>query len=87
MAWRVDFARDAQKQLAKLDRTAARRIVRHLEQLAMTGNLRDTGKPLKGTLSDYWRYRIGNYRAICEINDRQLLILVIEVGHRSSIYD
>ena len=87
MAWAVEFTKDGEKQLTKLDRTAARRIVRALEELAAAGRPRDTGKPLKGNLAEYWRYRVGSYRMLCMIDDVNMRIVVVEVGHRQSIYE
>jgi len=87
LAWILEFSKDSEKQLAKLDRTAARRIVRALEELAAIGKPRDTGKPLKGNLAEYWRYRVGSYRMLCLIDDANLRLVVIEVGHRQNVYD
>jgi mRNA interferase RelE/StbE len=85
LAWRIDFTPEAGRQLRKLDPLIAKRIVDLL-----TGRIasapRSTGKPLHGRLSSYWRYRVGDYRVICELEDDILRVLVIEVGHRRDIY-
>ena len=88
MAWTVEFETRAEKQLAKLDRTAANRIAVFLRKLASThDNPRELGTALKGELRGaYWRYRVGDYRIICDIQDARVVVLVIEIGHRSSVY-
>ena len=58
-------------------------IIKNLEN---TENPRQHGKQLSGQLGEYWRYRIGDYRLICHINDNELIILAIEIGHRKDIY-
>lgn len=87
MAWRIELTTSAEKSLSKLDRTAARRITTFLrERIAGGADPRSSGKALAGQLAGLWRYRVGDYRLICQIEDRKLLILVLTVGHRSDIY-
>ena len=88
MAWRIELTATAAKQLGKLDKSAAKRITTFLRQrLAALENPRSTGKALTGPqLGIYWRYRIGDWRIICDIQDDVLCILVIEVDHRRDIY-
>ena len=50
-------------------------------------NPRATGKALQGEFSGLWRYRVGDYRLICEIRENELVILVLEIGHRKNIYN
>ncbi|WP_367401650.1 type II toxin-antitoxin system RelE family toxin [Geoalkalibacter halelectricus] len=57
------------------------------ERLEGANNPRQFGKPLVGDKAGFWRYRIGDYRAICHLEDQVLTILVVEVGHRKNIYD
>lgn len=86
-AWTLDFAPKAAKQLRKLDRTVAVRIVETLERdLAGHETPRDFGDALVGKFTGLWRYRIGDYRAIARIEDRVVTVFVIEVGHRSDVY-
>ena len=59
-------------------------IKKHLQN---TDNPRAQGKPLTANLKGYWRYRIGNYRLLAEINDSELTIVAIEIAHRSTVYD
>ena len=87
MAWTLRFTETAQKQLGKLDKKIADQITRVLqERVANSGNPREFGKALTGELKGYWRYRIGDYRVICELKDRELIILALVIGHRRDIY-
>ena len=87
MKYSIVFEKKADRQLKKLEETQQRLIVnllaRHLEH---TNNPRLHGKALKGILKDYWRYRIGDYRLIADINDDKIIIIIIETGHRKNIY-
>lgn len=88
MAWRIDLTATAVKQLSKLDKSEARRITVFLRQrLATLDDPRSAGKALTGPLlGSYWRYRVGDYRIICDIQDDALCILVIELGNRRDVY-
>jgi len=88
LVWRIDLTATAAKQLSKLDKAEARRITTFLRhRLALLEDPRSSGKALTGpTLGTYWRYRVGDYRLICDIQDRTLVILVIEVGNRREVY-
>ena len=88
MAWQIELTATATKQLAKLDKGEARRVTTFLRQrLAVLDDPRSAGKMLTGPmLGSYWRYRVGDYRIICDIQDRVLCILVIELGNRRDIY-
>ena len=88
MAWRIELTATAVKQLGKLDKSEARRITTFLRQrLAVVDDPRTTGKALTGPhLGAYWRYRVGDYRIICDIRGGALCILVIEIGNRREVY-
>ena len=88
MAWTIDYTATARKQLRKLDKQTARRIVDFMdERIAAHEMPRSTGKALTGPmLGAYWRYRIGDYRIICDIQDSALRVLVIEIGNRREVY-
>ncbi len=87
MAWTIDYAETAKKQLRKLDPQAARRILDYLdERLAHAQNPRDAGKALTGPLGSFWRYRVGEYRIICDIQDGRLRVLVVQIGNRKEVY-
>ena len=88
MAWRIEFSDTAVKQLVKLDRPVAKRIQLFLrERLAPLDNPRSIGDALKGSeLGEFWRYRVGNWRLICQIEDRRIVITVLRLGNRRSVY-
>ena len=88
LAWLIDFADAAKKDLAKLDKPIARRITEFLrKRVAPLDNPRSLGHALIGSeLGEFWRYRVGDYRIICEIQDKVLRILVIGIGNRRDIY-
>ena len=88
MVWRIELTATAAKQLAKFDKREAKRITAFLRQrLAPLQDPRSIGKALTGPqLGTYWRYRVGDYRLICLIQDGVLCILVIELGNRREIY-
>ena len=88
MAWLIEFDDAAKKDLSKLDKQIARRITGFLrERLAPLDDPRSLGHALKGAaLGELWRYRVGDYRIICEIQDKALRILVITIGNRREIY-
>lgn len=87
MSFHLRFSQDAQRQLKKMDRHQAQLLVNWL--YANVDGLvdpRSKGKALSANLRGLWRYRIGNFRVICQIQDDQLLVLVLTVGHRRDIY-
>lgn len=88
MAWRIEFHPRAEKELSKLDREVARKIVRFLrERVAPLEDPRSLGEALKGPeLGRFWKYRVGDYRLICHIQDQRVTILVVTVGHRRDVY-
>lgn len=86
MVWKIELSARARKALNKLDRKPARDIVGALEEIAQLQNPRSRGKALTGNLQGLWRYRVGDYRVICDIRNQQLTIYAIDLGHRRSIY-
>jgi mRNA interferase RelE/StbE len=85
--WTIEYTRTAETQLRKLDKQVARRILDYLDdKIAPLDNPRARGKALSGRLGELWRYRVGDYRVICEIQDSVMLILVVETGHRKQVY-
>jgi len=87
MGYNVEYSKQAVKFLKKLDITAKILIKEWIENnLIGCSNPFDKGKSLTGDKKGYWRYRIENYRIICEIEQDKLIIIIIEVGHRSAIY-
>jgi mRNA interferase RelE/StbE len=87
LAWTVDYTLSAKNQLKKLDGSAARRILDFMDnRVAKQEDPRTIGKALAGPLGKLWRYSIGDYRVICEIQDSSVRILVIRIGHRREVY-
>jgi mRNA interferase RelE/StbE len=87
LAWTVEIDTFAQKQLRKLDRPVQRRLLDWLdERIEGCKNPRHFGEPLRGDLNGLWRYRVGDYRIICEIQEQKLIVLALAIGHRREIY-
>ena len=87
MAWTIDYAETAKGQLKKLDKQMAQRIVDFMdERIAGREDPRSTGKALTGPLGGLWRYRVGDCRVICDIQEGTLRVLVVQVGNRREIY-
>mgnify|MGYP002518915996 FL=1 len=86
MAWRIEIDKDVQRSMKKLDRETARRIIAKLREISQLEDPRSTGKALVGNLAGLWRYRVGDYRIICDIEDGVLVILVVDIAHRSKVY-
>ena len=88
MIWRIELSDTAVKQLSKLDRPVAQRIRTFLrERVAVLDDPRSLGEALKGSeLGEFWKYRVGDWRLICEIRDKQILITVLSLGNRREVY-
>ena len=88
MGWRIEFAASAAKELKKLGKQDARRIIDFLRKRVLTAeHPRAVGEPLRGPEFDrFWKYRVGHFRVIAEIEDSVLVIFVVRVGHRSKVY-
>lgn len=87
MSWDYSFSEKALKQLRKLGHEPSRRIVSFLrERVAGEDDPRRFGKELKGDLGEFWRYRVDDFRIICRIEDGQMMVLVVKVGHRKDVY-
>lgn len=83
----VIYTDDAKKSINKIDKTQQKMIKKWIEKnLIGCENPRIYGKPLKGKLKKYWRYRVGSYRLIADINDNKIIITVVNVGHRQGVY-
>lgn len=87
MTWEVELSPDAAKWLRNADPQIARRIRDALRAITTLDNPRDRGKSLSAALSGLWRYRVGDYRIICDLHDARLVVLVIDIDHRSRIYE
>lgn len=88
MVWAVEFDPDAVKDLKKLDKQVQARILEFLrERLACLDNPRDLGEALAGSkLGNYWKYRVGDWRIICDLQDRRIVVRVLRVGNRREVY-
>lgn len=87
MGWTVEVSGFAERQLRKLDRPVRERILGWLTDRIEDGkNPRHFGEPLKGGKAGLWRYRVGDYRIVCEIQDARLVVLALAIGHRRVIY-
>jgi len=87
VVWRIEYAESVQKDVRKFDAQERKRIRDFIEvKVALLDDPRSLGKPLSGGLSGLWRYRVGNYRVIANIEDRDVCILVVKIAHRKEVY-
>ncbi len=86
MAWRIDYADTAQSQLRKVDKHSARRILDYMDTRVASGDPRRTGRVLSGPLGKLWRYRVGDFRVICDVQDEAMRVLVVTVARRDKAY-
>lgn len=87
MAWNVELIDTAKRQLAKLDRKWQAVILDDLEdEIAPLDDPRSRGKSLVGDRKGLWRYRVGDYRILCELQHNDLIVLVVTIGHRCEVY-
>ena len=83
---KIEYSEQAFKQLSKLDKPVQRQIKNYMDEVAALEDPRLRGRALKGTLSELWRYRSGDYRIICNIQDDKILITILRIGHRKEVY-
>lgn len=87
MACQIEFDPDALRDLKKLDKPVQQRLVGFLRtRVAVLANPRDIGEALSGPLSRYWKYRVGDWRIICDIQDERVVVRVLRIGNRNAIY-
>jgi len=88
LAWRIELDPSAVEELARLERVVQKRILKVLrERIAPLDDPRAIGEALRGSqLGRFWKYRVGDYRLICDIRDGVIVILVLRIGHRREIY-
>jgi mRNA interferase RelE/StbE len=87
LAWRIEFVPAAAKELKKLGKAEAARIIATLEtRIAVLEDPRSLGSALTGELGGLWRWRIGDYRVVARIEDQRITILVVRIGHRREVY-
>ena len=85
MVYKIIYATSARKFLKKLPKETEARILRYL--LKVVDNPFSFGSPLTGDLAGHWRYRVQDYRVVCKIIQRQLVITVVKIGHRCNVYE
>ena len=88
MVWNIEFERAAEKELDKIESQDARRILRFLsERIIVAEDPRSFGEALKGSrYANLWKYRVGDYRLICRIEDQNIKIIIVNIGNRREIY-
>ncbi|MDE1993085.1 MAG: type II toxin-antitoxin system RelE/ParE family toxin [Rhizobiaceae bacterium] len=88
MAWRIEFQRPAERELEKLGKEPARRVLKFLyERVSKLDDPRSIGEALKGSeLGEFWKYRVGDYRVIAHIEDSAIRILIVRIGNRRDVY-
>ena len=88
LAFEIEFDPEAVKDLRKLDRSVQERLVGFLKlRVATLDNPRSIGEALAGSkLGGYWKYRVGDWRIICDIQDSRIIVRVLRVGNRSEVY-
>ena len=88
MSWQIEYDPEASKDLRKLDRSIQREILDYMDRrISRADDPRKFGKPLRGSKFGLWRYRLRDYRIVCELQDKRLVVLVVSIGHRSTIYE
>ena len=87
MAWAVDYSNTAKAHLKKLDTRMARRVMDYMDdRVAVSDDPRRFGQALSGPLGSLWRYRIGDCRVVCDIQDEVLRVVVVRIGRRDKVY-
>lgn len=87
MTWTIEWDEHARRELRRLDRQVQRDILKYFsKRIDSDEDPRRFGKPLRHELQGLWRYRIGDYRAVCQIEDDHMVVLVLVVGHRRKVY-
>jgi mRNA interferase RelE/StbE len=88
LAWKIEYDQAAVRDLKKLDAQIQREILDYMDKrVARADDPRSFGKPLRHSKFGLWRYRLPDYRIICQLQQSKLVVLVVAIGHRSSIYD
>jgi mRNA interferase RelE/StbE len=88
MVWKIEINNSVERELDKLDQQIAKRILSFMySRVSVLDNPRSIGEALKGSrLGEFWKYRVGDYRIICNIDDSNLCILVVKIGNRRDVY-
>lgn len=86
MAWKIEYTAEARKRLKKLDKHIAAEIMAYIKTISLLDDPMSRGRGLEENWSGFWRYRIGDYRVICNILKDEIVIAVVKIGHRRDIY-
>lgn len=86
MVWKIKYTAEAQKKLKKLDKHIASEIMAYIKAVSLLNDPMSRGRGLEENWSGYWRYRIGDYRAVCQILKDEIVIAVVKIGHRRDVY-
>ncbi len=86
MDWKIEIKKSVVKEIKKLKKEVQKRIINFLKKLEKGENPRSQGKLLRGKKSELWRYRVGDYRIVCKIENKNVTILILLIGHRRDIY-
>jgi mRNA interferase RelE/StbE len=88
LAWTIEYDEGAVKDLKKLDRQVQNEILNYMDRrIAKADDPRTFGKPLRHSKFGLWRYRLRDFRIICQLKEAKLVVLVVSVGHRSTVYE
>ena len=88
MNWDYSFTEAAFREFKKLDPSTQKSILKFFDgRITSAEDPRRSGKALQAGMTGYWRYRVGDYRVICQIKDEEVLVLILKVGHRREVYD
>lgn len=88
MSWVIEYDPEALQDLRKLDHSIRREILDYMDQrIANAEDPCKFGKPLRGSKFGLWQYRLRDYRIVCELQDKRLVVLVVSIGHRSTVYE
>ena len=83
----LEYTEEAAKELKKLDKPIQKRIVKYMDEVINLSDPRTRGKGLSSNLAHLWRYRVGDYRIICDIQDEKIIITVLRIAHRKEAYN
>ena len=86
MGWRIELTREAERQIDALGSGERRQVLKFLQKLRSRDDPQTLGKPLSGPLRGLWRYRVGDWRLICQLRRSVLTVVVVRLGHRSDVY-
>ena len=87
MAYRIEFEAQALEDFSRLDGAVKKRIQKYIDKIAEREDPRTLGEPLQENLSTYWKYRVGDYRLVAEIQDEKFIVLMLVIDHRRNVYN